>query len=265
MAVSPPSKMVVVKIGGSTLGSHDTTLEDLAALQRRGVNLVVVHGGGQTISQWMRRQGTVPRFIRGLRVTDAKSLEIVTAVLTGLVNKQLVASLMALDAKALGLSGVDGGLLEARVFDEDLGYVGEVTAVNPQPILQALQGGYIPLVAPIGLHPVDSSRYSGSILNINGDTVAGELAYAISAERLIFLTDVGGVMDSAGRVIQRLNARSAKLLLSSSVVKGGMIPKLGACIRAVERVAVTDIIDGREPGALMECMGVATVGTRITR
>ena len=265
MAVSPPSKMVVVKIGGSTLGSHDTTLEGLAALQRLGVNLVVVHGGGQTISQWMGRQGTVPRFIRGLRVTDAKNLEIVIAVLTGLVNKQLVASLMALDAKALGLSGVDGGLLEARVIDEDLGYVGEVSAVNPQPIHQALQGGYIPLVAPIGLHPVDDSKYSGSILNINGDTVAGELAYAVSAERLIFLTDVGGVMDSAGRVIQRLNARNAKLLLSSGTVKGGMIPKLGACIRAVDRVAVTDIIDGREPGALMECMGAAPVGTRITR
>jgi len=262
---SPPSKTVVVKIGGSTLGSHDTTLEDLATLQRRGVDLVVVHGGGKTISQWMQRQGTVPRFVRGLRVTDAKSLEIVTAVLAGLVNKQLVASLLALDAKALGLSGVDGGLLEARVADDALGYVGEVSTVNPELIHQALQGGYIPLVAPVGIHPVDGSKYSGSILNINGDTVAGELAYAISAERLIFLTDVGGVMDSAGRVIQRLSLRNAKFLLSSGVIKGGMIPKLGACIRAVERVAVTDIIDGRKPGALMGCMGVATAGTRITK
>ena len=264
MAASPPQKTVVVKIGGSTLGSHDTTLEDLAALQGRGLDLVVVHGGGKAISEWMQRQGTVPRFVRGLRVTDAESLKTVIAVLTGLVNKQLVASLMALGAKALGMSGVDGGLLEARVADEELGYVGEVAAVNLSPIYQVLEGGYIPLIAPLGLHPVDGSKYSGSILNINGDTVAGEIARSMSAERLIFLTDVEGIMDASGRVIQRLNIRNAKLLLSSGMVKGGMIPKLGACIQALETVPVTDIIDGQKPGALMACMESASLGTQIT-
>ena len=254
---------VVVKIGGSTLGSHDTTLEDLVALQREGVKLIVVHGGGNVISQWMERQGTIPRFVRGLRVTDAPSLEIVTAVLTGLVNKQLVASCMALGGKALGLSGVDGGLLEARVVDQELGYVGEVTKVNPQPLLQALEGGYVPLVAPLGLHCVDGSSYSGSLLNINGDTVAGELAYATSAERLIFLTDVEGIMDGSGRVIQRLSARNARLLLGSGVVKGGMIPKLEACLRALELVPSTDVIDGRKPGALVDCFRGVLTGTRI--
>ena len=163
-------KPVVVKIGGSTLGSHDTTMEDLVALQRDGVKLIVVHGGGTIISQWMERQGTIPRFVRGLRVTNGESLEIVTAVLTGLVNKQLVASLIALGGKALGLSGVDGGLLEAELADQELGYVGDITRVNPQPLLQVLEGGYIPLVAPVGLHRVDGSPYSGSLLNINGDT-----------------------------------------------------------------------------------------------
>ena len=254
---------VVVKIGGSTLGSHDTTLEDLVALQRDGIDLVVVHGGGKIISQWMERQGAMPRFVRGLRVTDEQSLEIVIAVLTGLVNKQLVASLLALQGRALGLSGVDGGMLEARVANPELGYVGEVTRVNPEPLLRVLEGGYIPLVAPLGLNYVDGTPHSGSVLNINGDTVAGEIAYAMDAERLIFLTDVEGIMDSSGRVIRRLNVRNARLLLNSGVVKGGMIPKLEACLRALERVPVTDIVDGRKPGALTSCFSGSSKGSRI--
>ena len=254
---------VVVKIGGSTLGSRDTTLKDLVALQQDGVKPIVVHGGGSIISQWMERQGAIPRFVRGLRVTDAESLEIATAVLTGLVNKQLVASLMSLGGKALGLSGVDGGLLEAQMADEELGYVGEVTKVNPQLVLQALEGGYIPLVAPLGLHRSNGSPYSGSLLNINGDTVAGELAYAMGVDRLIFLTDVEGIMDGSGRVIQRLDERSGKLLLRSGTVKGGMIPKLEACLRALGRVTSTNVIDGRRPGALMDCFRGVSVGTQI--
>ena len=255
-------KPIVVKIGGSTLGSRDTTLEDLVALQRDGVKLIVVHGGGAIITQWMERQGTVPRFVRGLRVTDGESLEIVTAVLTGLVNKQLVASMMALGGKAIGLSGVDGALLEAELADGELGYVGDITSVNSQPLLQALEGGYIPLVAPLGLHRVDGA-YSGSLLNINGDTAAGELASATDAGRLIFLTDVEGIMDSSGRVIRRLNVRNARLLLTSGVVKGGMIPKLKACLQALERIPVADVIDGRRPGALMDCFRGTLTGTQI--
>ena len=254
---------VVVKIGGSTLGSHDTTLKDLVSLQQEGTQCIVVHGGGNVVSQWMERQGSRPRFVRGLRVTDEQSLEIVTAVLTGLVNKQLVAALLVLGGKALGLSGVDGGLLEAEVADRELGYVGEITKVDPQPLLQALQGGYIPLVAPLGLHRIDGSPYSGSLLNINGDTVAGELAYCVGAERLIFLTDVEGVLDGSGRVIRRLNVRNARLLLASGVVKGGMIPKLKACLRALGRVPSTEIIDGRKPGALVECFRNAHGGTQV--
>ena len=253
----------MVKVGGSTLGSHDTTLKDVVALQQEGVKLIVVHGGGNVISRWMERQGAIPRFVRGLRVTDAQSLEVVTAVLTGLVNKQLVASLLSLGGKALGLSGVDGGLLEARVADPELGYVGEVTKVNPEPLLQALEGGYIPLVAPLGLHCMDGSTYSGSLLNINGDTAAGELAYAVDAEGLIFLTDVEGIMDSSGRVIHRLSLRNARLLLTSGVVKGGMIPKLEACLRALERVPGAEIVDGRKPGALMDCIRGVPGGTHI--
>ena len=245
------------------MGSRDTTLEDLVALQQAGVKLIVVHGGGAVISRWMERQGAIPRFVRGLRVTDAESLEIVTAVLSGLVNKQLVASLIGRGGKVLGLSGADGSLLEARMADEELGYVGDVTSVNTHPVLQALEGGYMPLVAPVGIHCNDGSPHSGSLLNINGDTAAGELAYAVSAERLIFLTDVEGVMDGSGRVIRRLTARTARLLLESGVVKSGMIPKLEACLRALESVPVAEIIDGRQPGALMGCFRGAASGTRI--
>ena len=161
------------------------------------------------------------------------------------------------------MSGVDGGLLEAEVTEKELGYVGEVTRVNPEPLSRALEGGYIPMVAPLGLHRVDGSPYSGSMLNINGDTVAGELAHAVSAERLVFLTDVEGVMDGSGRVIRRLTERSARLLLGSSVVKGGMIPKLKACLRALDRVSFTEIVDGRKPGALVECLRGSSTGTRI--
>ena len=258
-----PDGPIVVKVGGSTLGSHDTTLQDLAALQRQGVPVVVVHGGGSVISQWMEKQGARPRFVRGLRVTDLQSLEIVTAVLTGLVNKQLVASLTGLGARVLGLSGVDGGLLEARVADEDLGYVGEVTRVDTGPLDNALEGGYIPLVAPVGLHRVDGSAYSGALLNINGDTVAGELARAVGSGRLVFLTDVEGVMDGSGRVMRRLNARSARAMLASGVVRGGMIPKLTACLRALERVPTAQVVDGRKPGALMKSLEGSSTGTTV--
>ena len=253
----------MVKIGGSTLGSHDTTLEDLVSLQREGLKLVVVHGGGKTISQWMERQGVMPRFVRGLRVTDAQSLEIVTAVLTGLVNKQLVAALMALGGRAIGLSGVDGGLLECRLADPDLGYVGEVTRVDTAPLEQALGGGYIPLVAPVGFHGNSSPSTSDCLLNVNGDTVTGNLAYCLGASRLIFLTDVEGVVDGSGRRVPRLNPQQVRMFIRSGIAKGGMIPKLEACLKALPRVPAADIIDGRRPGVLRRCVQGEAMGTRV--
>ncbi len=254
---------VVVKIGGSTLGNHDTTLQDLVTLQRDGVKLVVVHGGGDLISQWMQRQGTRPKFVRGLRVTDAESLEIVVAVLTGLVNKQLVAALLSRGGETIGFSGVDGGLLQARIANPQLGFVGEITEVNAYPLIQAMEAGFIPLIAPVGIHCNDGSPQAGQMLNINGDTVTGELAYAMEADRLIFLTDVEGVLDGGGRLIPRLTSRQARFLLNSGVAKGGMIPKLEACVRALERVSTAEIVDGRRPGALLDCLSNSGKGTRI--
>ena len=254
---------LVVKIGGSTLGRHDTSLKDLVALQQEGREVVVVHGGGPVISQWMQRQGIPPRFVNGLRVTDAASLDIVVAVLTGLVNKELVGMLHNLGGRALGLSGLDAGLLEARVANPELGFVGEITRVNPEPLRVVLDGGYMPLLAPLAMQEADGSDHAGGPLNINGDTVAGELAYALGAERLIFLTDVPGLMDGNGRVLPRLDRRRASLLLGSDVVRGGMIPKLAACLRALEKAPAADIVDGREPGALLDCLAGKGTGTRI--
>ena len=254
---------LVVKIGGSTLGRHDTSLHDLVALQQQGRPVVVVHGGGPVISQWMQRQGIPPRFVNGLRVTDAASLDIVVAVLTGLVNKELVSRLHNLGGRALGLSGLDAGLLQARIANPELGYVGEITQVNPEPLTALLANGYIPMLAPLAMQESDGSDHAGGPLNVNGDTVAGELAAVLGAERLIFLTDVPSLIDANGRVLPRLDKRRARLLLRSDVVRGGMIPKLEAGLRALETAPVVDIVDGREPGSLLNCAAGQGPGTRI--
>ena len=253
-----------MKIGGSTLGRHDTTLTDLAALQRAGREVVVVHGGGPVISQWMQRQGIPPQFVGGLRVTDAASLDIVVAVLAGLINKELASALQRLGAPAIGLSGVDGQMLQCRIANPALGYVGEIEAVDAAPLRALLAAGFIPLVAPVGVHRADGSENGGKPLNINGDTVAGELAYALGAERLVFLTDVAGVLDGGGRLIRRLDRRRARILFNSGVIQGGMIPKLNACLRALDAAPVADIVDGRQPEALLNCLRQAPTGTSIT-
>jgi len=273
---------IVVKIGGSTLGSHDTSLRDIAALQRDGVRPVVVHGGGKVVSDWMQRQGVRPRFIRGLRVTDEPSLEIAVAVLTGLVNKQLVAELNGLGGCAVGLSGVDGGMIEARIADPQLGLVGEVARIDPGPILALTDAGYIPVVASIavandgGGEPPSQSSPSGGrgkhspadgapqLLNMNADTVAGEMAAALDVERLVMLTDVEGVLDTSRRLIPRLTRLHARRLMDSNVVAGGMVPKIGACLRALDSVSSAHIVDGRRTGALVEAIRDADIGTRLS-
>lgn len=257
------SGTIVVKIGGSTLGSHDTTLHDLVALQRQGVNSVVVHGGGKIISDWMAKQGVMPRFVRGLRVTDAPSLDIVVAVLTGLINKNLVASMVELGARSIGISGADDGMLRANIRDPELGLVGDIVNVNTDPIKAALESGYIPIIAPVGVKPGEDGGSAPTLLNINADTAAGEIAAALGASRLVFLTDVQGVLDTTRRLIPRLTERQARGLISSNVAAGGMIPKLEACLTALHSGGVSHIIDGREPSALADVVSGANLGTRI--
>ena len=225
---------------------------------------MVVHGGGNVISQWMQRQGIAPQFVGGLRVTDADSLDIVVAVLGGLINKELVSLMERLGGRCIGLSGIDSCMLTCGIANPELGYVGEIQSVNAGPIRALLASGYIPMIAPLGVHRFDESENAGKPLNINGDTVAGELARELGAERLVFLTDVAGVMDGGGRVIPRLDQRRANLLLNSGVAGGGMIPKLQACLRGLEGGAVANIIDGRHPNALLDCIQGRASGTTIT-
>ena len=253
---------IIIKIGGSTLGQLDTTLEDIAILQRRGTEIIVVHGGGATISKWMEYCGIAPHFLRGLRVTDEASLEIVISVLSGLVNKKLVAAMTTLGGKTIGLSGVDGAMLRARVIDSELGYVGEITEVNTEPVTQILEAGYIPFIAPVG---IDDSSDSPNILNINGDIAAGYLASQLGAERLIFLTDVDGVLDASSRIIRQLTTQDACDLIDSGVASAGMIPKLQASIKALDSVREVNIIDGRVQKALLGIIDGDNAGTKIQR
>ena len=250
-------KPIVVKIGGSTLGNHDTTMEDLVALQKEGKTLVVVHGGANIVSEWLSRLQISTRFENGLRVTDRQSLDVVAAVLCGLVNKELVIGIQSLGGRAIGLSGVDGGFIEARIKNAELGYVGEVVKVNPEPIEAVVKGGYIPIIAPLGL------AAKGEKLNVNGDPAAGDIAAALEAGRLIFLTDVPGILDSSGKLLPRLSADEASSLIGSGVVSGGMIPKVEACLRALSTVPITQIVDGREPHALIQAMAGKGDGTTI--
>lgn len=257
------ARPIVVKVGGSTLGSHDTTLADVAALRRSGRAMIVVHGGGAAISAWLDRLGVKAEFVRGLRVTDAAALEVVVGVLAGVVNKTLVAELSALGAPALGLSGADSLILQARRLDEALGFVGDVTRVNPYPLQELLRLGYVPVVAPIAIE-LDSGDGRAQLLNTNADTAAGAIAAALAAERLVFLTDVGGVMDGDKNVLPRLSASEARVLIASGVAGGGMIPKLEAAITAAEAGCKTVICDGRRAGVLVDvASGAASAGTVI--
>ncbi len=244
-------KAIVIKIGGSTLGSHDTTIEDIVELQRRGKTLVVVHGGGKLITEWLAKQGVTSKFVRGERVTDQATLEVVISVLAGLVNKEIVAAINSLGGRAVGISGIDGTLIEGRIKNLEMGYVGEATRVNPT-LLEAIRGAaFIPVVAPVGLNSSDKPAEAPRTLNFNADVIAGEIAAAIGAERLIFLTDVAGIYDQSGKLLPRLSTSEAEALVASGVASGGMIPKIRACLRALSNTPTTCIIDGREPHALL--------------
>ena len=258
-----PNGTIVVKIGGSTLGDHDTTLRDVAALREEGYSPVVVHGGGKTISDWMAAQNIRPVFRDGLRVTDRDSLRIVVAALGGLINKQLVAEMRALGADAMGMSGADGGMLVCRIKDPGLGYVGEVVSVNTLPIISAMEAGFVPVVAPVGICSSEDAEYGNSLLNINADTAAGEIARALGAEKMVFMTDVEGVLDRNRRLISRLTVQQARQLSGSGTITGGMIPKIEACVNALVKGSTSHIIDGRSPGALRRSLSGESLGTRV--
>ncbi len=257
------SKVIVIKIGGATLGSHDTIITDVVKLQKQGESLVIVHGGAKVVTEWLRRQGTPTRFVHGERVTDPATLEMVTAVLGGLVNKEIVASINSLGGWAVGITGIDGTLLQGKVRDKEMGYVARIVAVNTTLLEALLSAGFIPVVAPLSMHSGDKPNGVPLMLNVNGDTVAGEIAAATKAKRLIFLTDVAGIKDQSGKLITELSPNEAEALIASGTVSGGMIPKIRACLRALSHSAVARIIDGRKPQALLREVEGDGVGTTI--
>lgn len=251
--------IVLVKIGGSTLGAQDTAIADVAALRKEGRRPIVVHGGGAMISDWMGRLGVQSEFVDGLRVTDAASVEVVAAVLAGAVNKRLVQELSAAGATASGISGADGGLLEGRVDRPELGRVASSLRVDPAPLTRLLDDGCVPVVAPLALDGAEERN----LLNVNADTAAGAIAAAVGADWLVFLTDVDGVLDASGRLLRRVPPEQVEQLIGEGVIGGGMIPKARACLAAAEAGVRGHIVNGTRPRALAACLDGAETGTAI--
>jgi len=252
-------KTVVIKIGGSIHGDG-TALEDVVTLARLGVKPVIVHGGGPMITEWQGKMGLEPKFVDGRRYTDEMTLDLARMVLIGKANSDLVAHLVSLGGRAVGLSGIDGGLIRARLRDPKLGLVGEVTHVDLGPVKALMDAGYLVVVAP------SAADDAGQVLNVNADSIAGDIARALGAEKLVMFTDVDGVKDASGNVLSSLTVDRVKALIASGEISGGMIPKVEACVRALDTVSRTHILDGRVPHALLgELFTDAGVGTMITR
>lgn len=258
-------KIVVVKYGGNAMVSEalkQQVMEDVALLWLIGVKVVLVHGGGPEISQTMERLGKRAQFRDGLRVTDKETVDIVQMVLAGKVNKTLVNLLQMKGGHAVGLSGIDGGILEATMKDEALGYVGKITRVRVQPILDLLEKNYIPVISTI------ASDRQGNTYNINGDTAAACIAGALGAERLIMMTDINGILrdrDDPNSLIPAVRVSEAKELFDTGVISGGMIPKVECCVEAIGRgVRHVVILDGRLPHSiLMELLTDEGAGTLV--
>ena len=260
-------KIVVIKYGGNAMVNEqlkEQVMEDIALLWLIGVKVVLVHGGGPEISQTMEKLGKQAAFVDGLRVTDQETVDIVQMVLAGKVNKTLVNLIQMKGGHAVGLSGIDGGILEATMKDERLGYVGKITKVRTQPITDLLEKGYIPVISTI------ASDRQGHTYNINGDTAAAFIAGALEAERLIMMTDIAGILmdkDDPTTLIPHVTVSEAKKLYETGVVSGGMIPKVDCCIEAISHgVKHVVIMDGRIPHSiLMELLTDEGAGTMVTR
>ncbi len=260
-------KTIVVKYGGNAMISEDLkeqVMEDVVLLSMVGIKVVLVHGGGPEMSDLMKRLGKQPQFIDGLRVTDEETVAIAQMVLAGRINKSLVNLLQQKGGSAVGLSGIDGRLIQAEMKDERLGYVGRITHVTPDPVLNLLEGGYIPVISTLGCDD------NGNIYNINGDTAAGKIAAAIGAERLIMMTDIPGILQDRNdpdTLLSDITSEEAEAMIQDGSVSGGMIPKVRCCIDSLaEGVSAAVILDGRVPHAvLMEILTNEGAGTMFRR
>ena len=259
-------KTVVIKYGGNAMVSEElrgAVLSDIVLLHLVGIRVVVVHGGGPEISSMLRRIGKESRFVDGLRYTDEETMDIVQQVLCGKVNKDLVAAVQRQGADAVGLCGLDGGLFQAVQRDEKYGLVGEMTEVNPQPVINALEDGYIPVVSTVAQGVDDHPVY-----NINADTAAAKLAIALQAEKLLLLTDVRGLLKDPkdeSTLLREVELYSVPGLVQDGTISGGMIPKVECCVEAVRSgVESTVILDGRiSHSILIELLSDEGIGTMI--
>ena len=259
------NKIIVIKYGGNAMicdELKEAVMSDIVLLSLIGIRVVLVHGGGPEINDMLKRIGKESRFVNGLRYTDRETAEIVQMVLAGKVNKGLVSLLERHSGRALGLCGTDGGLLKAikKEGDTDLGYVGEIEEINPKPILDALDNGYIPVIATV------ATSDSGEIYNINADTAAARIAAALDAENLILMTDIKGLLrdkDDESTLIPLVHVSEVPSLVKEGIISGGMIPKIECCVESVRRgVNRAFIIDGRIPHSiLIEMFSNEGIGT----
>ena len=260
-------KVVVIKYGGNAMVNEQLkqqVMEDITLLWLIGVKVVLVHGGGPEINETMSRLGKQAKFVDGLRVTDKETVDIVQLVLAGKINKTLVNLIQMKGGHAVGLSGIDGGIIEATMKNQALGYVGQITKVRTQPITDLLEKNYIPVISTV------ASDRQGNVYNINGDTAAAFIAGALGAERLIMMTDIAGILkdrNDPSTLIPRITVREARALYDSGIISGGMIPKVDCCIEALERgVNNVVIMDGRIPHSiLMELLTNEGAGTMVTK
>ncbi len=259
------NKVVVVKYGGNAM-TNDTlkhaVMEDIVMLSIVGIKVVLVHGGGPEINDMLKRVGKESKFVNGLRYTDEETVDIVQMVLAGKVNKDLVSMLESHGGLAIGLCGLDGNMIEAETLDPELGYVGEITAVNPKIIQNALDNGYIPVISTIG------RGADGTVYNINADTAAARIAAEMKAPSLILLTDIKGLLedkDDENTIIRTVGVSEVPYLKKQGIISGGMIPKIDCCVEAVRRgVKQANIIDGRIPHSiLIELLTDIGAGTMI--
>jgi len=269
-------KTFVIKYGGNAMideGLKVGFAQDVVLLRYIGINPVIVHGGGPQIGKTMERMGKKPTFVSGQRVTDEETMDIVEMVLGGKVNKEIVDLINRTGGKAVGLTGKDGGLIQAKKLKMtkksentgeteiiDIGLVGEVTEVRPGALVALEQGGFIPVIAPVGVGG------NGETYNINADLVAGAVAGAVKAEKLILLTDQSGILDKGNKLIPTLNKHNVEMLINSGIITGGMLPKTRSCFEALDAgCAKVHIIDGRIPHALLlEIFTKEGIGTEIT-
>lgn len=260
VVASLKQNVFVVKFGGSTLEYQQAVLQDLIWLHDLGVKVVLVHGGGPAITAWLQKMHIPTHFEQGMRVTDAQTLEVVQMVLCGQINKELVRLASEMGGNAVGLCGTDCHMVQAHIANDRLGLVGEIDRIDASLVLHLMDLGYLPIIAPLGLGP------DGTCLNINADLVASQLAGALKAERLIFLSDVNGIQLPDGTHLSELDSAAAHTLIDEGVIYGGMIPKITACLDALAHVPRIHIVNGNTPHVLLhELEAHPHIGTTITR